>query len=139
MKIELAPTITNQKTNLFTKVKKFVSSKLKPLTKDTFEKVGSTGKKEKNVIVSRKNPNWCDGPETQYRNNTIAETICYYPDDVKKMETMSKEERFKYMDYLDRIGRFYYDDNYHIDTPALDEFFKKYNIDINKYIIKDKK
>ena len=139
MKIELAPTITNQKTNLFTKVKKFVSSKLKPLTKDTFEKVGSTGKKENNVIVSRKNPNWCDGPETQYRNNTIAKTRCYYPEDVKKMETMSKEERFKYMDYLDKNGRFYHDDNYHVDTPALDRVTKEYGVDISKFIIKDKK
>ena len=139
MKVELTPTITNQKTNLFTKVKKFVSSKLKPLTKDTFEKVGSTGKKEKNVIVSRKNPNCCDGPETQYRNNTIAKRVLYYPEDLEKMKTMTKEEQFKYKDYLDKIGRFYYDDNYHVDTPALDEFFKKYNIDINKYIIKDKK
>ena len=138
MKVELTPTITNQKVSLFSRVKHFFVGKLKTLKKDTFEKSTETTK-DKNIIISGKYPNWCDGPETQYRNNTIAETICYYPDDVKKMETMSKEERFKYMDYLDRVGRFYYDDNYHIDTPALDEFFKKYNIDINKYIIKDKK
>ena len=138
MKVELSPAITNQKTNLFTKIKRFFVGKLKPLTKDTFEKNGAE-QAEKKIIVSRKHPNWCDAPEDGYRNNTIAETICYYPEDVKKMETMTKEERFRYMDYLDKIGRFYYDDNYHVDTPALDEFFKRYNIDINKYIIKDKK
>ena len=74
MKVELAPTITNQKTNLFTKIKRFFVGKLRPLTKDTFEK--SSGAQEgKNIIVSRKYPNWCDGPETQYRNNTIAKRV----------------------------------------------------------------
>ena len=63
MKVKLAPTITNQKTNLFTKIKCFFVGKLKPLTKDTFEK-GSGAKEGKNIIVSRKYPNWCDGPET---------------------------------------------------------------------------
>ena len=46
MKVELTPTITNQKVSLFTKVRKFFSNKLKPLTKDTFEK-GGTEKAEK--------------------------------------------------------------------------------------------
>ena len=138
MKVELTPTITNQKVSLFSKVKRFFVGKLKTLKKDTFEKSAETTK-DKNIIVSRKYPNWCDGPETQYRNNTIAKTRCYYLEDVKKMETMSKEERFKYMDYLDKNGRFYYDDNYHVDTPALDRVTKEYGVDISKFIIKDKK
>ena len=82
MKIELTPTITNQKTSLFSRVKRFFVGKLKPIKKDTFEK--TVDKTDKDIIVSRKYPNWCDGPETQYRNNTIAKTRCYYPDDVKK-------------------------------------------------------
>ena len=138
MKVELTPTITNQKTNLFTKIKRFFVGKLKPLTKDTFEK-GSTEKAEKKIIVSRKHPNWCDTPEDGYKNNTIAKTRCYYPEDVKKMESMTKEGRFRYMDHLDKIGRFYYDDNYHVDTPALDRVTKEYGIDLSKFIIKDKK
>ena len=138
MKVELTPTITNQKTNLFTKIKRFFVGKLKPLTKDTFEK-GSGTKEGKNIIVSRKYPNWCDGPETQYRNNTIAKTRCYYPEDLEKMKTMTKEEQFSYKDYLDKIGRFYYDDNYHVDTPALDRVTKEYGVDLSKFIIKDKK
>ena len=138
MKVELAPTITNQKTNLLTKIKRFFVGKLKPITKDTFEK-GSGAKEGKNIIVSRKYPNWCDGPETQYRNNTIAKTRCYYPEDLEKMKTMTKEEQFSYKDYLDKIGRFYYDDNYHVDTPALDRVTKEYGVDLSKFIIKDKK
>ena len=138
MKVELMPTITNQKTNLFTKVKKFVSSKLKPLTKDTFEKVGSTGKKEKNVIVSRKNPNWCDGPETQYRNNTIAETICYYPEDVKKMEAMSEDEAILYSRKLYKEGKFYYSDSAG-SLKDLEEFLHKCGKELKDVIIKDKK
>ena len=138
MKVELTPTITNQKVSLFTKVRKFFSNKLKPLTKDTFEK-GGAEKNERDIIVSRKHPNWCDTPEDGYRNNTIAKRVLYYPEDLKKMKTMTKEEQFKYKDYLDKIGRFYYDDNYHVDTPALDRVTKEYGIDLSKFIIKDKK
>ena len=138
MKVKLAPTITNQKTNLLTKIKRFFVGKLKPITKDTFEK-GSGAKEGKNIIVSRKYPNWCDGPETQYRNNTIAERICYYPEDIKKMETMSENEAILYSRKLYKEGKFYYDDNYHIDTPALDRVTKEYGVDLSKFIIKDKK
>ena len=137
MKVELAPTITNQKTSLFSRVKRFFVGKLKTLKKDTFEK--TVDKTDKDIIVSRKYPNWCDGPETQYRNNTIAKTRCYYPEDLEKMKTMTKEEQFSYKDYLDKIGRFYYDDNYHVDTPALDRVTKEYGVDLSKFIIKDKK
>ena len=112
MKVELAPTITNQKTNLFTKIKRFFVGKLKPLTKDTFEKD---------------------------RNNTIAKRALYYPEDLKKMETMTEDETILYKRHLDKIGRFYYDDNYHIDTPALDRVTKEYGVDLSKFIIKDKK
>ena len=137
MKVELTPTITNQKTSLFSRVKRFFVGKLKTLKKDTFEK--TVDKTDKDIIVSRKYPNWCDGPETQYRNNTIAKTRCYYPEDLEKMKTMTKEEQFSYKDYLDKIGRFYYDDNYHVDTPALDRVTKEYGVDLSKFIIKDKK
>ena len=137
MKVELMPTITNQKTSLFSRVKRFFVGKLKTLKKDTFEK--TVDKTDKDIIVSRKYPNWCDGPETQYRNNTIAKTRCYYPEDLEKMKTMTKEEQFSYKDYLDKIGRFYYDDNYHVDTPALDRVTKEYGVDLSKFIIKDKK
>ena len=135
MKVELTPTITNQKTSLFSRVKRFFVGKLKTLKKDTFEK--TVDKTDKDIIVSRKNPNWCDGPETQYRNNTIAETICYYPDDVKKMETMSKEERYKYMDYLDKIGRFYYDEP--LAKNEYETFMRSLGLDPNEFYIRDKK
>ena len=137
MKVELKPTIVNQKTNFFTKVKKYICSKLKPLAKDTFEK--GVNKTEKDVIVSRKYPNWCDGPDSGYRNNTIAKRICYYPEDEKIMETMTPKEKWAYKDHLDKIGRFYYDDNYHVDTPELDKVMKEYGINIEDYIIKDNK
>ena len=137
MKVELKPAITTQKTSFFTKVKKYISAKLKPLSKDTFEK--GVNKAEKEVIVSRKYPNWCDGPDSGYRNNTIAKRICYYPEDEKIMETMTENEAIRYKRRLREIGRFYYDDNYHVDTPELDDYFKKHNINIEDYIIKDNK
>ena len=136
MKVELTPQITNQKIKLSDGVKKVVE-KLKPLKNDTFEKQ-SAEKVEKKIIISRKHPNWCDMPEDGYRNNTIARTRCYYPEDVKKMESMTKEEAIEYSIELDKAGKYYYDDNYHVDTPALDEFFKRHNINIEDYIIKDK-
>ncbi len=136
MKVELIPTITNQKTNFFTKVKRYFVGKLKLLMKDTFEKSSTTPKREK--IVSRKYPNWCEGADSTYRNNTIAKTRCYYPEDIEKMKSMTDDEIWDYKDHLDDIGRFYYDDNYHIDTPALDKLIEEYGIDMNKFIIKDK-
>ena len=137
MKVELTPQITTQKIKLTDGVKNIVR-KLKPLKNDTFEKQVAE-KVEKKIIISRKHPNWCDMPEDGYRNNTIARTRCYYPEDEKKMESMTKEEVWAYKDYLDDIGRFYYDDNYHVDTPELDEFFKRHNINIDDYVIKDEK
>lgn len=138
MKVELTPTITNQKTNIFTKVKRFFLGKTKPLQNDTFEKA-TEQEYSRRKIISRSHPNWCDAPEDGYRNNTIADRICYYPEDLKKMETMTEEERYKYQDYLDSIGRYYYDDSYHVDTPALDKVTKEYGIDIKDFIIKDDK
>jgi len=137
MKVELKPTIVNQKTSFFTRVKKFISAKLKPLAKDTFEK--GVNKTEKDVIVSRKYPNWCDGPDSEYRNNTIAKRICYYPEDEVIMKTMNKDEAIRYKRRLRETGRFYYDDNYHVDTPELDKVMKEYGINIEDYIIKDNK
>ena len=136
MKVELTPQITNQRIKLSDGVKKVVK-RLKPLKNDTFEKQAAE-KVEKKIIMSRKHPNWCDMPEDGYRNNTIARTRCYYPEDVKKMESMTKEEAIEYSIELDKAGKYYYDDNYHIDTPALDEFFKRHNINIEDYVIKDK-
>ena len=136
MKVELTPTITNQKTNLFTKIKRFFVGKLKPITKDTFEK--SSGTKEgKNIIVSRKYPNWCDGPETQYRNNTIAKRVLYYPEDLEKMKTMTKEEQFRYKDYLDKIGRFYYGET--LTKEKHEAFMRSLGLDPNEFYIRDKK
>ena len=136
MKVELTPTITNQKVSLFTKVRKFFFNKLKPLTKDTFEK-GSTEKAEKKIIVSRKHPNWCDVPEDGYRNNTIAETICYYPDDVKKMEAMTEDEAILYSRRLYKEGKFYYDKP--LTKEKFETFMRSLGLDPNEFYIKDNK
>ena len=137
MKVELTPTITNQKTNLFTKIKRFFVGKLKPLTKDTFEKSADEAQMDKKIIVSRKHPNWCDAPEDGYRNNTIAKRVLYYPEDLKKMETMTKEEQFKYKDYLDKIGRFYYGET--LTKEKHEAFMRSLGLDPNEFYIKDKK
>ena len=137
MKVELKPAITRPKPTLFTRIKKFFVGKIKLLKADTFEKCACSAK-NKEVIVSREYPNWCEGANSKYRNNTIAERICYYPEDLKIMETMTKKEAFAYMDHLDRIGRYYHDPNFHVDTPALDRVTKEYGIDIRDFVVKDK-
>ena len=137
MKVELTPQITTQKIKLTDGVKNIVK-KLKPLKNDTFEKQAAE-KVEKKIIISRKHPNWCDMPEDGYRNNEIAERVCYYPEDIKKMESMSEEEAILYKIRLYQLGKYRLDDNYHVDTPELDEFFKRHNINIDDYVIKDEK
>ena len=83
MKVEFKPTIANPQKTFFTKLRKFLSGKIKPAIKDSFEKTTSKSENTaKEVIISRENPNWCDGPEYRYRNNTIAQRICYYPEDL---------------------------------------------------------
>ncbi len=131
MKVELTPTITNQKTNIFSKIRRFFVGKLKPLMKDTFEKSSTTPPK----IVSRKYPNWCEGADSTYRNPTIAETVHYYPEDVEKMKTMTKKEKWDYMDYLDKIGRFYYGET--LTKKEYEEFMCSLGLNPEKYYIKE--
>ena len=138
MKVELTPTITNKKINFFTRVKKFFTNKLKPLSKDTFEKSADKAQKDQKIIVSRKHPNWCDAPEDGYRNNTIAETICYYPDDVKKMENMTEDEAVLYSRKLYKEGKFYYSESAG-SLKELEEFLHKCGKELKDVIIKDKK
>ena len=135
MKVELAPTITNQKTSLFSRVKHFFVGKLKTLKKDTFEK--TVDKTDKDIIVSRKNPNWCDGPETQYRNNTIAKRVLYYPEDLEKMKTMTEDEAILYKRHLDKIGRFYYGET--LTKEKHEAFMRSLGLDPNEFYIRDKK
>ena len=143
MKVELTPTITNQKVNLLTKVKRFLLAKTKPIPNDTFEKKAAAKAEmeayEKRRIVSRKHPNWCDAPEDGYWNNTVAERVFYYPEDIKKMESMTEDEAMKYRIELDQARKYYYDDNYHVDTPALDRVTKEYGVDLSKFVIKENK
>lgn len=139
MKVELTPTITNQKVNFLTKVRRFFLKKTKPLPNDTFEKKSEMKDFCNRKIISRSHPNWCDAPEDGYSNSTIARTRCYYPEDCKKMKSMTENEAVKYSIELDKAGRYYYDDNHHVDTPKLDDFFKKHNINLNKYVIKEDK
>lgn len=136
MKVELV-SITNQKPNILNRIKHFFIAKLKPLNIDTFEK-NTAEHIEKHEILSRKTPNWCDDSNTQYRNHTIAKRILYYPEDIKKMEKMSNKEMLEYKSYLDSIGRYYYDENFKVNTPELDKISKEYGINIDDFIIKDK-
>ena len=134
MKVELKPTITNQKTNILTRIKRFFVGKLKVLNKDTFEKSSAeqTGKK---IIVSRENPNWCDGPETGYRNNTIAQRICYYPEDLKKTESMTEDETILYKRNLYKEGRFYYGET--LTKEKHEKFMRSLGLDPEEFYIKD--
>ena len=135
MKVELTPQITNQRIKLSDGVKKVVKS-LKPLKNDTFEKQ-SAEKVEKKIIISRKHPNWCDMPEDGYRNNTIAKRVCYYPEDIEKMKSMTKEEVWAYKDYLDSIGRSYEADSSG-SIKELEKFLNHCGIKLEDVLIKDK-
>lgn len=74
MKVELQPAIINQKVSVESKVKRFLTTshmKLKTLVKDVFEK-----KTSKDIIVARKEPNWCqaegDMPNTAVVKSQIS-------------------------------------------------------------------
>ena len=136
MKIELTPTITKQKTNIFTRIKHFFVGKLKTLNKDVFEKSATT-EPEKKVIVSRKYPNWCDGPDTEYRNNTIAQRICYYPEDLEKMKTMTEDEASDYKHKLYKEGKFYYHET--LTKKEHEDFMRSLGLDPEEFYIRDKK
>ena len=136
MKVELTPQITTQKIKLTDGVKNIVK-KLKPLKNDTFEKQAAE-KVEKKIIISRKHPNWCDMPEDGYRNNEIAKRVCYYPEDVEKMKSMTKEEVLAYKDYLDNIGRSYESDSSG-SLKELESFLNRCGIKLEDVLIKDEK
>lgn len=142
MKVELTPIAMKQKI----KVKKPKRKPTAPTaTRKEMEYYWSLPFEEqqklfetKGIIISRKYPNFCDGPDSPYVNKAVARTRCYYPEDMEKMKSMTDDERWAYKDHLDTIGRFYYDDNYHVDTPELDEFTKECGINLEDFIIKDK-
>ena len=133
MRIEFKPAITNTAP----KKRKNVIAKLKQVVKDTFTKSTSTKKEpEESVLVSRKYPNWCDGPDTPYRNRTIATTTRFYPEDEKLMETMTLEEQSRYKDYLITHGRFYRVESSG-SLKEFEEFARSLGLDPKKYYIKD--
>ncbi len=133
MRIEFKPAITNTAPQK----RKNVIAKLKQVVKDTFTKSTSTKKEpEESVLVSRKYPNWCDGPDTPYRNRTIATTTRYYPEDEKLMETMSDEEKCDYKYHLQKLGR-YYEEESSGSLKEFEEFARSLGLDPKKYYIKD--
>ena len=137
MKIKFSTAIINQKNNnLLHKVRKFFIEKTKPLANDSFEK-NVEKQAEKKVIISRKHPNWCDMPEDGYKNNTIAETICYYPEDIEKMKNMTKKEKHEYKDYLDKQGRFYYGET--LTKEEHEAFMRSLGLDPEQFYIRKKK
>ena len=137
MKVELTPQITTQKIKLTDGVKNIVK-KLKPFKNDTFEKQVAE-KVEKKIIISRKHPNWCDMPEDGYRNNTIARTRCYYPEDEKKMESMTKEEAIEQSIELDKKGKYFYKKETPESFRELESFLNRCGIKLEDVLIKDEK
>ncbi len=122
-----------QATNLPAKV--FFVGKLKQLIKDTF-KINS---KEEEKLVSRKCPNWCEPEDSTYVNKTIAKRVCYYPEDEEKMENMTRDEKWEYIEYLNKIGRFYYDDGSNDSLEELEKFLHKCGATLDDVIMKDTK
>ncbi len=137
MKIrQISPSVkTTNKTKLKSKAslpaKVFFVGKLKQLIKDTF-KINS---KEEEKLVSRKCPNWCEPEDSTYVNNTIAETVHYYPEDEEKMENMTRDEKWEYIEYLDKIGRYYITDT--MSKQEYEDVMRKIGLDPEKYYIKD--
>ena len=137
MQIEFSPAITNQKNdNLLHKVRKFFIEKTKPLANDSFEK-NVEKQAEKKVIISRKHPNWCDAPEDGYVNNTIAKRTCYYPEDLKKMESMTKKEKNEYKSLLEKEGRFYYEES--MSKEKFESVMRSIGINPEQFYKKNKK
>ncbi len=134
MKVELTPTITTKNTNFFTKVKRFVVGKLETLKEDRFERKYCRLPKDE-VITFRKDPNWCESADSTYRNSTIAETVHYSPEDVEKMKTMTRDEKWDYMDYLDKTGQFYYGET--LTKEDYEVFMRSLGLDPEKYYIND--
>ncbi len=148
MKVELTPKLTNKKTkiklpkaNFLSTVRLFFTSKTPLLKNDSFEKDAQEQKKQVEKIeklVPRKYPNWCDY-EKDYNlaQSFPTQTVCYYPEDVEKMEQMTKKEMIAYKNKLYAEGKYYIDNNYHVDTPALDKFDKEHGITWRNPVIKD--
>ena len=143
MKVELSPAITNQKINLFTKIKRFFVGKLKLknlLEKDTFVKTPKNNTSLEKSLTTRKYPN-CIGIKEDYseKSKNILQKRLYYPEDLRKMETMSKDEKIIYKRKLDKEKRYYYDNNYEPNTPALKKYFQEHGINLDDFNIKEKK
>lgn len=126
MKVELTPKLTNKKikikstkVNFFSKMKLFFTSKTKQIANDSFEK----NKKyypselcEGEKLISKKVPNWCESPDAEYLNKTIADIICFYPEDIEKMEKMSEEEKIEYKIELYKQNKYRIKDKFKILT-----------------------
>ena len=106
MKVELKPTIARKSLKNLRKMKAKSVANLKQAAKDTFNKT-SAEQSEKKILVSRKYPNWCDGEDTQYVNHTIATRTCFYPEDERRMEKMTDEQKSLYRYNLIKTGRYY--------------------------------
>lgn len=139
MKVELTPKLTNQKkkiklpkNNFLSNVKLFFTSKTPPLKNDSFEK---DNQEKVERLTSRKEPNWC---QTEYDppNRTFAQTICYYPEDVEKMEQMTKKEMIAYKNKLYAEGKYYIDNNTG-SIKELEEFLQSCGKTLDDVLIKD--
>lgn len=133
MKIKIEPTEVVPKVKKIAKNRKPLTGKVKALAKDTFEKTSTEPAKK--IIVSRKYPNWCDAPEDGYRNNTIAQRICYYPEDEKKMESMTKKEQRLYQDFLEKTGRYYIGET--LTKEEHEAFMRSLGLDPEQFYIRD--
>ena len=135
MKIALEPAIAKSNLRNLRKAKVKVSKNLVKLTKDTFDK-SATEQSGKKILVSRKYPNWCDGEDTEYRNNTIATRVCYYPEDEKRMKNMSREQMCRYKDFLYDTGR-YYEVESSGSLKEFNDFMRSLGLDPEEFYIKD--
>ena len=91
MKVELKPTITNQKTTLQSKIRNiFINGRIriKTLVKDVFEKSAKTKK-----IETRKEPNWCQTDEDMPNRAVINIPVTFeeFSEDCKKLGLDAKD------------------------------------------------
>jgi len=100
---------------------------IKAMQLTTNKTISSSVKK----IKSRKYPNWLGLPGENF-GNTVGYKIAFYPEDLEKMKSMTKEEAFNYR------ARLFADHKYYKDTRpiVMSDKLKAILGDMNQYVVK---
>jgi len=104
---------------------------IKAMQLTTNKTISSSVKK----IKSRKYPNWLGLPGENF-GNTVGYKIAFYPEDMEKMKSMTKEEARSYRARLVADHKYYKDTSYRPMPEILKTYFAEHNINIDDFIVK---